>query len=169
MTDRPEPTGTGQEKAAAPEAIDPVFLAHVTRATTSYTEGWRDVCARLQWVEKQLADHLRERERLIAERSEFERAWNDARAQRDEWQEKFDVAEVSLTTQAQTIQRVIERWNREADDLYHRVARLENPNGPSGNSMRTAALRLRLCAQQLSDLATSVVSERPEPGDRREG
>lgn len=39
---------------AAPKPIDESFLRGVVRSTTSYSEGWREVCARLLWVEQEL-------------------------------------------------------------------------------------------------------------------
>lgn len=42
------------EAADIPKPVDVSFLRGVVRATTSYDEGWREVCARLLWAEHRL-------------------------------------------------------------------------------------------------------------------
>ena len=87
-----------------PRKIDPVFLQHATRSTTSYSEGWRDVCARLLWVEAQLDAAERERETLRKDlayhadcrpnRQQAEKALADAKALND-W--RVDVTAAVIT------------------------------------------------------------------------
>jgi hypothetical protein len=57
MADRlNNPTGAEVGLAEfAPAPVDADFLRHVVKSTTSYSEGWRGVAARLLWVEAMLA------------------------------------------------------------------------------------------------------------------
>ncbi len=57
MTDRlNNPTGADVGLGEfAPAPVDADFLRHVVKSTTSYSEGWRGVAARLLWVEAMLA------------------------------------------------------------------------------------------------------------------
>jgi hypothetical protein len=56
-TDSPLPATTASE--VAPTPIDPGFLRHVASSTTSYSEGWREVAARLLWAEEKLMQPAR--------------------------------------------------------------------------------------------------------------
>jgi hypothetical protein len=61
----PDPRGQLEHMTAAdvglgdlpfiPPPVDANFLRHVVKSTTSYSEGWREVAARLLWVEAMLA------------------------------------------------------------------------------------------------------------------
>ncbi len=73
MTDDIQATLRAQ---AEPAKQDDGFLRGVVSSTTSYSEGWRDVCARLLWAEEQI-------ERLQQELSDIDGALAAAEAPRE--------------------------------------------------------------------------------------
>jgi hypothetical protein len=55
----PVDSPTASTNEVIPPKCDELFLRGVVSATTTYTEGWREVCARLLWAEQQLSKPAR--------------------------------------------------------------------------------------------------------------
>jgi hypothetical protein len=59
-----DPVEGAVQEPGVPKKIDSSFLAHVMQSTTSYSEGWRDVCTRLWWAETEITAIQIEQARL---------------------------------------------------------------------------------------------------------
>lgn len=131
----------------APELIDPVFLQHVTRATTSYSEGWRDVCARLLWAENAITRLQGENARLRLER-------DSAREQFDrhvEWAAgQSSAAEAALSALRSAVKQIEQRMRQ-----FHPA-----PGGTDKGRFAIALTAIQTWADTLAVIVTQEENEK---------